>query len=124
MSDDRPPRHPVLAAVSDPDRDLPFVPGNTAELLVNGARFFPAMLDDMRAAQRSITLETFIWRPGRISNEFIELMCEHARGGIKVHVLVDDMKYGSVHEPGMSVTFRASGGFGCAPLPALDHPRT
>lgn len=90
MSDDRP-RHPVLAAVSDPERDLPFVPGNTAELLVNGARFFPAMLADMRAARRSITLETFIWRPGRISNEFIEVMCERARAGVKVHVLVDGL---------------------------------
>ena len=91
MSDDRPPRHPVLAAVADPDRDLPFLPGNTAELLINGARFFPAMLDAMRSARRSITLETFIWRPGQISNEFLEMMCEQARVGVKVHVLVDGM---------------------------------
>lgn len=91
MPDDRPPRHPVLATVADPERDLPFVPGNTAELLVNGLRFFPPMLDAMRAAQRSITLETFIWRPGRISNEFIAVICERARAGVKVHVLVDGL---------------------------------
>jgi cardiolipin synthase A/B len=89
MPDDRLPRHSVLAAVADPHRDLPFVPGNTAELLVNGVRFFPAMLDAMRAARRSITLETFIWRPGKISNDFIAVMCERARAGVKVHVLVD-----------------------------------
>jgi cardiolipin synthase A/B len=89
MSDDRPPRHPVLATAADPERDLPFVPGNTAELLVNGVRFFPPMLDAMRSARRSITLETFIWRPGTISNDFIEIMCERARAGVKVHVLVD-----------------------------------
>jgi phosphatidylserine/phosphatidylglycerophosphate/cardiolipin synthase-like enzyme len=59
MSDERQPRLPVLAAVADPEREFPFVPGNTAELLVNGARFFPAMLDAMRAARRSITLAIF-----------------------------------------------------------------
>ncbi len=83
------PHHPVLAIAADPERDLPFVPGNAAELLINGARFFPAMLDAMRAAQTSITLETFIWRPGKISNEFIAVMCERAREGVKVHVLLD-----------------------------------
>lgn len=87
MSDQ--PRHPVLAAVADPGRDVPWTPGNTAELLVNGARFFPAMLDAIRAARRSITLETFIWRPGKICREFIEALCERARAGVKVHVLVD-----------------------------------
>ena len=91
MSDARPPRHPVLAVAADPKQDLPFVPGNTAELLVNGVRFFPVMLDAMRAARRSITLETFIWRPGRISEDFLEVMCERARAGVKVHVLVDGL---------------------------------
>lgn len=94
MSDDRPPRHPILAAVADPERDLPFLPGNTAELLVNGVRFFPVMLDAMRSARRSITLETFIWRPGKVSNDFIEIMCERARAGVKVHVLVDGLGSG------------------------------
>lgn len=89
MSADHPPRLPILAAVVAPERDLPFVPGNTAELLINGARFFPVMLDAMRAARRSITLETFIWRPGRICDEFIDVMSERARAGVKVHVLVD-----------------------------------
>ena len=98
MSYDRAPRHPVLAVVADPDRDLPFVPGNTAELLVNGACFFPVMLDAMRAARRSITLETFIWRPGKISNDFIEVMCERARAGVKVHVLVDGFGSGQFTE--------------------------
>lgn len=91
MSADCPPRLPVLATVADPERDLPFVPGNTAELLVNGIRFFPAMLDAMRGARQSITLETFIWRPGRICTEFIDVMCERAHAGVKVHVLLDGL---------------------------------
>lgn len=94
MFDDAPPHHPVLAVVADPERDLAFVAGNTAELLVNGARFFPVMLDAMRAARRSITLETFIWRPGRISDQFLDVLCERARSGVKVHVLVDGLGSG------------------------------
>lgn len=88
MPDDGP-HHPALVTVADPEREFSFVAGNTAKLLVNGARFFPAMLDAMRGARASITLETFIWRPGTISSRFINVMCERATAGVKVHVLVD-----------------------------------
>jgi cardiolipin synthase A/B len=36
------------------------LPGNRVEALVNGDRFFPAMLAAIRAARESITLETYI----------------------------------------------------------------
>jgi cardiolipin synthase A/B len=74
------------------ESDTPdFVEGNTAEILVNGARFFPAMLDAIRTARRSISLESYIWCPGEISDQFIEALCERAQAGVKVHVLVDRM---------------------------------
>ena len=41
-----------------------------------------------------------------------------------VHVAAEKEKYGSAHEPLKSVTSRASGAFGCAPLPAPVQPRT
>ena len=85
------PRHPVLAAAADSEREVDFVGGNTAEILINGAQFFPAMLEAMRAATKSITLETFIWRPGKISDEFIGVLCARAQAGVKVHVIVDGM---------------------------------
>src|SRR5687767_11452565 len=44
-----------------------------------------------------------------------------------VHNELAEEKYGSVHASrrrlGRRVTLRARGGFGCAPLPALDQPR-
>ncbi|MBS0630303.1 MAG: cardiolipin synthase B [Verrucomicrobia bacterium] len=68
-----------------------FTGGNTIETLVNGDRFFPAMLKAIREAKHTITLETYIWAPGRISDEFIAALCERAGAGVKVHVLIDGM---------------------------------
>lgn len=68
-----------------------FSAGNRVELLVNGDEFFPAMLKAIREAKQTITLETYIWSSGDISNQFIEALSERARAGVKVHVLGDGM---------------------------------
>ena len=68
-----------------------FSGGNSIQTLINGDKFFPVMLDAIRSAQRTITLETYIWAPGKISDEFIEALGERARSGVKVHVLMDGM---------------------------------
>lgn len=68
-----------------------FTGGNSAELLVNGDEFFPPMLEAIRQAKRTITLETYIWAPGRISDQFIAALAERARAGVKVHVMLDGM---------------------------------
>ncbi len=68
-----------------------FTAGNAITTLVNGDRFFPAMLDEIRAAKKSITLETYIWGSGHISNQFIAALAERARAGVKVHALLDGM---------------------------------
>ncbi len=91
MSAESAPGAATFAVVADSSADTPFLAGNTAELLVNGARFFPAMLAAVRAAETSITLESYIWGPGRMSDELIAALCERAQAGVKVHVLVDGM---------------------------------
>jgi cardiolipin synthase len=67
----------------------PLVGGNKVKELINGIEFFPAMLDAIRGASNSITFENFIWRSGKISDEFIEALSERARAGVKVHCIVD-----------------------------------
>jgi len=44
----------------------PLVGGNTVVELVNGDRIFPAMLEAIRSARRSVTFETYIYWSGRI----------------------------------------------------------
>ena len=57
------------------------IPGNTVTTLVNGDQIFPAMLEAMRAAQKSITLETFIYWKGSIGKEFTDVLTQRAEGG-------------------------------------------
>lgn len=65
------------------------VSGNEVELLVNGNEIFPAMLEAIRGAQKTITLETFIYWSGKIGQTFADLLSEKARQGVRVHVLLD-----------------------------------
>jgi cardiolipin synthase len=69
----------------------PILDGNHVEPLVNGDQIFPAMLDAIRGAQRSITFETFIYWSGTIGKEFVDALSERARAGVRTHVMLDFM---------------------------------
>lgn len=65
------------------------VGGNEVTDLQNGDRIFPPMLAAIRAAQRSITFETYIYWSGDIGKQFADALSERARAGVRVHVLLD-----------------------------------
>ncbi|HEX6644369.1 MAG TPA: cardiolipin synthase [Gemmatimonadales bacterium] len=65
------------------------VGGNRVTALQNGDEIFPAMLEAIRSAERTITFETYIYWSGTIGREFAEALSERARAGVKVHVLLD-----------------------------------
>jgi cardiolipin synthase len=67
----------------------PIVGGNRLANLENGAEIFPAMLEAIRGAQRSICFETYIYWSGEIGREFVDALSERARAGVPVHVLID-----------------------------------
>lgn len=67
----------------------PLVGGNRVETLLNGQQIFPAMLAAIRKAERTITLETYIYWSGKIGWEFSQALAERARAGVRVHVLID-----------------------------------
>lgn len=67
----------------------PFLSGNRHQVLRNGDEFFPAMLAAIRAAQRTITFETYIYWSGDIGREFAEALAARAKSGVKVHILLD-----------------------------------
>lgn len=66
-----------------------FLPGNRLAALLNGDEIFPAMLNALRAARVSITLETYIYWAGSIGDEFSVAFTEAARRGVLVKVLLD-----------------------------------
>ena len=85
------PTDPAFAAALGPIVGAEFTNGNSVHTLVNGDQFFPAMLSAIHAAEKTITLETYIWAPGKISDDFIAALSERAQHGVKVNVLVDGM---------------------------------
>lgn len=65
------------------------VDGNKATELINGDAIFPAMLQAIRGARKTVLFETYIYWSGEIGNEFADALAERARNGVKVHVLLD-----------------------------------
>lgn len=83
------------------------VPGNTVKSLLNGAEIFPAMLTAIRAAQKTITLESYIYWSGAVGKEFANALQERAGQGVKVKVLLD--WFGSHLDEQLIERMRASG---------------
>ncbi len=89
-------------AVSDPEfvgsalgmGDPVLAAGNKIELLQNGDEYFPAMLKAIRAAQKTINFESFILYSDAIGTQFRDALCERARAGIEVRVMVDGIGSG------------------------------
>ena len=65
------------------------VGGNAVTELLNGDQIFPPMLAAIKAAQKSVTFETYIYWSGDIGKQFADALSERARAGVRVHVLLD-----------------------------------
>jgi cardiolipin synthase A/B len=67
----------------------PISEGSDVELFVNGDQIFPAILETIRGAQRTLTLETYVYWQGDITQEIADAICERAKAGVEVKVLLD-----------------------------------
>lgn len=58
----------------------PVIAGNRFEMLLNGDRIFPSMLEGIRSARHTITFETFIYWSGEIGEQIAQaLRIKHAK---------------------------------------------
>ena len=64
------------------------VAGNSIDLIHNG-KFFDELHNDLRAAKNSINFETFLCKAGEASHAIAEILCEKAKEGVEVRMLVD-----------------------------------
>jgi cardiolipin synthase len=62
---------------------------NKVTVLNNGEEKFPKLISALRSAKNHIHFEYYILEEDRIGTEIIELLCEKARQGITVRVIVD-----------------------------------
>jgi len=81
----------VSGPVSRADLALAFdeSTASSAEVLVEGANFYPRMLEDIAAASSSIHINQFGFRPGTVGDRFAEALLAKARDGVPVRLIVD-----------------------------------
>lgn len=79
----------LLATLLDKVVSRPLVPGNRVEPLVNGDAAFPAMLEAIAGAQRSVALSTYIFDRDEVGLAFARTLGAAARRGVEVRVLID-----------------------------------
>ena len=98
---------------------LPLLAGNRVTPLVNGDQAYPAMLQAIDQAERSVTLSTYIFADDEAGQRFVDALQQAASRGVEIRVLVDAV--GALHygwRPILHGLRRA--GIPCAPfLPTL-----
>ena len=72
-------------------------PGNRVEVMLNGDGTYTRLWDDLRSAQRSITLQLYYGAPGRYGGYARQILLERAKAGVRVFVLYD--AFGTVDIP-------------------------
>ena len=80
---------PTFVRTLEAHTEAPLVPGNRAQILLNGDEIFPAMLAAIREAKTTITFANFIYEQGEIAREMAEALAERCRAGVGVNVLLD-----------------------------------
>ena len=59
------------------------------DVLANGEKYYPAELDAIRSAKKSVAMEAYIFQDGGIGTEVIDALAASARRGVKVHLIAD-----------------------------------
>ena len=67
------------------------VEGNSTVTLLNGDAIFPAMLDAIRGARRTLNFETYIYWDGEVGAAFTNALVERAAAGVQVRVMLDSI---------------------------------
>jgi cardiolipin synthase len=66
-----------------------FHPRNKIDVLPNGEAYYPSELDAIREARHSVNIEAYIFKKGRVTREFLEVLTERAKAGVEVNMVVD-----------------------------------
>lgn len=77
---------------------VPLLPGHTVELLCDGNETVPRLWADLAAARRSITMQVYYARPGRMAAELKAILIDRARAGVRVLLLFDAIGAGPLPE--------------------------
>ena len=73
------------------------LPGTRVEVALNGDGTYPRLWDDLRSATKSITLQLYYGKSGRMADTLQEILIERATAGVQVFVLYD--AFGTIGVP-------------------------
>ncbi len=66
-----------------------FEPGNTVDVLTNGDEAYPAMIEAIEQATRSIALSTYIFNNDGAGRLFVDALARAVERGVRVRLLID-----------------------------------
>lgn len=74
---------------------FPAMPGNELELIPRWEDFFERLMQDVRAAKRTVHLEFYILYEGGFANDLLDELATAARRGVHVRLLLDHVGSGA-----------------------------
>jgi cardiolipin synthase len=92
------PDEPCFAETVELLTKTPLHHGHAVQLFTCGDELYPQLWADLRRARRSMTLQLYYCQPGRMADEFADIVIERARAGVRVAFLRD--AFGSAPLPG------------------------
>lgn len=78
-----------LAQVGEQLTRLPLLTGNRVDVLCDGDQAYPAMIEAIEAAERSVSLTSYIFDNDRAGRRFVEALAAAVKRGVQVRVLID-----------------------------------
>ncbi len=87
-----------LAKIAQATTDLPPSSATSAQLLVDGAAKYSALLEAVAQAREHIHLEYYIYQPDRTGTALRDALIERARAGVNVRLLLDAVGSGKVNQ--------------------------
>lgn len=81
--------HPGLVRLLDAITARPLLTGNAVTPLVDGDEAYPAMLEAIERADKSVTLMTYIFDRDQSGMRFVRALAAARRRGVEVRVLID-----------------------------------
>ena len=102
----------------------PLLSGNAVEPLLNGVEAYPAMLEAIAGAQRSIMLASYIFDGDGVGAQFVQALVAAKARGVEVRVMIDDVSSRFSRHPASKLLARANirlGIFNQPFLPARLH---
>ena len=81
----------ALPQIHRRDEAITFAPSTvtSVELLLKGLRYFPRILDDIRAAKDHVHLLFYAIKPGATADAFVDALADRAAAGLEVKIAVD-----------------------------------